>query len=169
MTLRGARVTLRSVAGADLPRLVEILRHPEVREWWGAYDEDRLRSDYLIDDPHQTGFTILDGEEIVGMVSYWEEDEPDYRHAGMDIFLVPDRHGQGLGTDALRTLARHLIDDRGHHRLVIDPAVANTRAIGAYEKLGFRPVGVMRHVERSPDGEWRDALLMDLLADELPR
>jgi aminoglycoside 6'-N-acetyltransferase len=87
----------------------------------------------------------------------------------MDIFLAPDRHGQGLGTDALRTLARHLIDDRGHHRLVIDPAVANTRAIGAYEKLGFRPVGVMRQVERSPDGEWRDALLMDLLADELPR
>jgi aminoglycoside 6'-N-acetyltransferase len=26
---------------------------------------------------------------------------------------------------------------------------------------------VMRQYERSPEGEWRDGLLMDLLADEL--
>lgn len=39
-------------------------------------------------------------------------------------------------------LARHLFDERGHHRLVIDPAAANTRAIRAYERGGFsRPLG----------------------------
>ena len=43
----------------------------------------------------------------------------------------------------------------------------NTPAVRAYEKVGFRPVGVMRRYWRSPDGEWRDALLMELLADEL--
>ena len=32
--------------------------------------------------------------------------------------------GRGLGTDAVRTMARHLIHDRGHHRLVIDPVVS---------------------------------------------
>ena len=64
-------------------------------------------------------------------------------------------------------LARHLVDDLGHHRLTIDPAAANTRAIRAYEKAGFRAVGVMRRYERAPDGTWRDGLLMDLLADEL--
>ena len=57
--------------------------------------------------------------------------------------------------------------DRGHHRLIIDPAVANERAIATYASLGFKPVGVMRRYERGPDGTWHDGLLMDLLADEL--
>ena len=39
----------------------------------------------------------------------------------------------------------------------------------AAEKVGFRPVGITREYWRSPDGEWRDGLLMDLLARELGR
>ena len=50
---------------------------------------------------------------------------------------------------------------------MIDPAADNVAAIRAYEKVGFRPVGVMRQYERLPGGEWHDGLLMDLLADEL--
>lgn len=37
----------------------------------------------------------------------------------------------------------------------------------AYAKLGFKPVGVLRAYGRDRDGEWRDHLLMDLLAPEL--
>jgi aminoglycoside 6'-N-acetyltransferase len=62
---------------------------------------------------------------------------------------------------------RHLIDDLCHHRITIDPAAANTAAIRAYEKVGFRRVGVMRQAERDADGEgWHDSLLMELLAGE---
>jgi aminoglycoside 6'-N-acetyltransferase len=89
-----------------------------------------------------------------------------YRHAGIDLFLSEHVHGQGLGADAVRTMARHLIEDRGHHRLTIDPAADNIGAIRAYEKVGFRPVGVMRQYERLPGRGWHDGLLMDLLADE---
>lgn len=108
----------------------------------------------------------VDGHPI-GLVQYLEENEPDYRHAGIDVVLDPAWHGRGLGSDAVRTLARHLFDARGHHRLTIDPAAANVRAIRSYERVGFRPVGVMRRYERGPDGEWRDSLLMDLLKEEL--
>jgi aminoglycoside 6'-N-acetyltransferase len=90
-----------------------------------------------------------------------------YRHAGIDLFLSQEFQGRGLGTDAVRTLALHLVRDRGHHRLVIDPAADNTAAIRAYEKVGFRPVGVMRRYERLPGGEWHDGLLMDVLANEI--
>ena len=55
--------------------------------------------------------------------------------------------------------------DRGHHRLVIDPAADNEPAIRCYTAVGFRPVGVLR---RYVDGAgWHDGLLMDLLAEEL--
>ena len=49
----------------------------------------------------------------------------------------------------------------------LDPAAANTAAIRAYAKVGFRPVGIMRRYERGADGRWHDALLMDLLAEDL--
>ena len=100
-------------------------------------------------------------------IGYHEEDTPDYRHAGMDLFLATESQDRALGSEALRLLARHLFEERGHHRLVIDPAASNARAIRAYEAVGFKPVGVMRLYERGPDGTFHDGLLMDLLADEL--
>lgn len=57
-------------------------------------------------------------------------------------------HGRGVGRAAVGSLARHLVNDRGHHRLVIDPAVDNEPAIRCYTAVGFRPVGVMRRYER---------------------
>jgi aminoglycoside 6'-N-acetyltransferase len=108
----------------------------------------------------------LEGDVIGGM-QYAEEEDPEYRHAGIDIFLATAHEGAGLGTEALRLLARHLIQERGHHRLVIDPAAANERAIRAYERVGFRPVGAMREYHLGADGTWHDGLLMDLLAREL--
>lgn len=104
---------------------------------------------------------------MAGLIQFFEELDPKYRHAGIDMFLDPAVHGRGLGTEALRRVVRHLIDERGHHRITIDPAAANTASIRTYEKVGFRAVGVMRRSERDADGEgWHDCLLMELLADE---
>ena len=108
----------------------------------------------------------LEGEPI-GMVQSYEERDDMYRHAGIDIALREPWQGKGLGPEAIRTLARYLIDEAGHHRLVIDPAAHNLNAIKAYEHVGFKPVGLMRKYERGPDGEWHDGLLMDMLAEEL--
>ena len=96
-----------------------------------------------------------------------EEDDPDYRNAGLDLFLGPAFQGRGLGRDAIRTAARWLFDERGHHRLTIDPSAANARAIAAYQAVGFRPIGIQRQYERGPDGTFHDGLLLDLLRDEL--
>jgi aminoglycoside 6'-N-acetyltransferase len=112
-------------------------------------------------------FVIEHDGLVAGAIQWHAEDEPDYRHAGIDIYLDPALHGQGLGADSIRTLARHLIDDHHHHRLVIDPAADNAAAIACYTKVGFRPVGVMRNYERALDGTWHDGLLMDLLAEDL--
>jgi aminoglycoside 6'-N-acetyltransferase len=90
----------------------------------------------------------------------------EYRHAALDVTLAGAHQGCGLGPEALRLVIRHLIE-QGHHRFTIDPAVANERAIRAYAKLGFKPVGVMRAYELGADGTWHDGLLMDLLAGEL--
>ncbi len=101
------------------------------------------------------------------MIQHYEETDEEFRHAGIDLFLGATYHGRGLGTDAVRTMARHLVDDLGHRRLVIDPAAHNERAIRCYEKVGFRRVGIMREYWLDREGVWRDGMLLDLLASEL--
>jgi aminoglycoside 6'-N-acetyltransferase len=167
MTLSGEHVVLRPPVGADVPPLAGILAHPDVAVWWGRWDGDRVRREFVDPGDESVPFAIeLDGR-VIGLIQYWEETDPDYRHAGIDVFLDPAWHGRGLGADAVRTLARYLFDVRGHHRLTIDPAADNHRAIRSYQRVGFRAVGVMRQYERGPDGTWHDGLLMDLLAEEL--
>ena len=108
----------------------------------------------------------MDGN-VVGFIQFEEEDDVDYRHAGIDLFVESAYQGRGIGSDALRTLARHLFETHGHHRLTIDPALGNEHAIAVYGRVGFRPVGVMRLYERGIDGTWHDSLLMDMLTGEL--
>jgi aminoglycoside 6'-N-acetyltransferase len=165
--LQGQAVQLRRVTSDDAERLTEILSHPEVAQWWGRFGLDRVQHELVSPDDGTVSFAIQADDEIVGLIQYLEENDPDYRHASIDLFLHPDWHGRGLGADAIRVLARYLFDERGHHRLTIDPAAHNERAIRSYERVGFRPVGVMRRYERGLDGSWHDGLLMDMLAEDL--
>ncbi|WP_055531150.1 GNAT family N-acetyltransferase [Streptomyces graminilatus] len=165
--LRGALVTLRAATVGDIPALAAIRSTPEVYARWRGGDDLTAAVAGELEDPGAQTFVIEDGGRVVGAIQWGAEDEPDYRHASIDIYLDPAVHGRGLGTDAVRTLARHLIDERGYHRLVIDPAADNAAAVRCYGKVGFRPVGIMRRYERGPDGSWHDGLLMDLLAEEL--
>ena len=169
MELRGQRVVLRPTRAADAESLTAILQEPEVAAWWGRFDVDRVRHELVGKRDDDEGFVIAHDGEIVGYIQLSEENDPEFRHAGIDLFLRTEAQGRGLGPDAIRTLAAHLIDDRGHHRLTIDPAADNVRAISAYAKVGFRPVGRLRAYQRMPDGRWIDGWLMEMLADELVR
>lgn len=165
--LRGRAVTLRPATDADVDALAAIRATPEVRRWWRGDDDlaGAVRAD--LGDESLAVYVIEHADRLVGAIQWYAETDPDYRHASLDIFLDPAARGAGLGGDAIRTLVRHLADEYGHHRFTIDPAAANTAAIRAYAKVGFRPVGIMRRYERGADGRWHDALLMDLLAEDL--
>ena len=166
-TLMGTLMTLRPATTEDVPELTRIRATPDVAHWWrGGDDMAAAVAEDLAEEGTET-FVIEHDGQVAGAIQWHAEEEPDYRHAGIDIYLDPALRGRGLGTDAVRTLARHLIVDLGHHRLVIDPAADNAAAIRCYSKVGFRPVGLMRRYERGLDGTWHDGLLMDLLADEL--
>jgi aminoglycoside 6'-N-acetyltransferase len=156
-------LVLRPLAPGDEEELLRIHTTPEVVRWWEEPEEGFPWSD----EPEATRLTILVDGSVAGLVQFYEEQTPRYRHAAIDLFLDPQLHGRGLGTEVVKRVVRHLIDDRGHHRITIDPAAGNAAAIRAYEKAGFRRVGVMRRYERDADGGgWHDGLLMELLAGD---
>ena len=140
---------------------------PAVARWWPRFDRAKIEAELVHPEEETTVYVITVDDEVAGVIQSWEEDDPDYRHASLDIAVASRWHGTGVAVDALRTLARHLVTTERHHRLAIDPALDNSRAIACYQKVGFRPVGVMRRYERGADGTFHDGLLMDMLADEL--
>lgn len=152
-------VELRPLAEADAPELLRIHRLPEVRRWW-----DDPADGFPFDEPESTRLTVFVDGRVAGLVQFFEETEPKYRHAGIDVFLDPAVHGRGIGTEVVRRVVDLLITERGHHRVTIDPAAGNAAAVRAYEKAGFRRVGILRRAERDADGQgWHDALMMELV------
>ena len=157
------RVLARSVVASDEEELRRIHSTPEVARWWDLPDDE-----FPSEDPDSTRLTIEVEGAVAGLIQFYEELERKYRHAAVDMFLDPELHGRGIGTAVLQRVVRHLVEDRGHHRVTIDPAAENAAAIRSYEKAGFRVVGVMRQYERDAGGDgWHDGVLMELLADDL--
>jgi aminoglycoside 6'-N-acetyltransferase len=159
--LAGRRVRLRLVRASDREALRAIRSEPGVRRWWGELEPG--------EDPTEAEaggerFAIEVDGAVAGAIQYGENTDPMYRSAGIDVFLGAAFEGRGLAREAIGLLVRYLIEVRGHHRLTIDPAAANARAIRCYEAVGFTTVGVMREYERGDDGVWHDGLLMELLA-----
>jgi aminoglycoside 6'-N-acetyltransferase len=155
-------VVVRSLVDSDAPELRRIHSEPEVARWWDVPDEA-----FPWEEPDSTRLTIEVDGAVAGLIQFYEELEARYRHAAVDIFVDPALHGRGIGTAVLQRVVRHLLEDRGHHRVTIDPATANSAAIRSYEKAGFRQVGVMRRYERDAGGDgWHDGLLMELLAGD---
>jgi aminoglycoside 6'-N-acetyltransferase len=166
-SLTGERVALRAVTRQDHDMLRSILGDPSVAQWWGPPKPGvDVLDDWLEADPETTVWTIEVDGKVAGSIQASEEADLDYRHAGIDLFLGPEFQGRGIGTEAIRVLARWLFEERGHHRLTIDPSAANERAIRAYSSVGFKRVGILRQYERGPDGRFHDGLLMDLLRNE---
>jgi aminoglycoside 6'-N-acetyltransferase len=149
---------LRSLAEGDLSELRRIRRTPEVERWWGPIEHDFPTGD----EPGATRLIVEVDGVVAGMVQFYEEPTPRFRHASVDLFIDPALHNRGIGAAAVRAVVRLLVEERGHHRVTIDPAVENAAAIRAYEKAGFRRVGVMRAYELDADEQgWHDGLLME--------
>jgi len=160
--LHGDRVVLVPLTDEHAEPLRRIRRHPEVADWWGQLDEG-----FPWEEPEAERFTVLLDGRVAGMIEAHEETEPDYRNVEVDIFLDADLRGQGIGPDVLRTLIRHLVDDRGHHRVFLGANVHNARAIRAYQKAGFRTVGTMRLSGRDfRTGKYEDEVLMEYVDEE---
>jgi len=154
------QVELRPVEPGDVDALAAMLEDPEVKQWWGVPTPEEDREEVSI------GFAILVDGGLAGWIGYEEETTPDYQSVGFDINVAAELRERGVGSRALRLAIDHFRAE-GHHRFTIDPNAANERAIRCYEKVGFKPVGIMRQADRMPDGTRTDALLMDLLASEL--
>jgi aminoglycoside 6'-N-acetyltransferase len=160
VVLTDGDVCVRSPRESDRGALVELFADPLVERWWGRQEDPRLTE--LIEGRAEVlGLVVEHAGRPVGWIQVLEEESAAYRHAGLDVATIAAVHGTGVPTRALTLVRDWLVGPKGHRRLTTDPAASNDRAVAAYRKIGFRDVGVMRGYERTPDGSFHDALLME--------
>src|SRR5450631_72889 len=110
--IRTERLVLREPEEADLSGLVAILREPEVARWWPGFDETEARLAFLGRDD-VTVLAIEHQGRPIGAIQFHEQEDPSYRHAGVDLFIASNWQGKGLGAEAVKAVAHHLFQSRG--------------------------------------------------------
>ncbi|GLW04605.1 GNAT family N-acetyltransferase [Streptomyces lavendulae] len=126
---------------AHLPLLADWFTDPEfVRNWGGQpLTREEVAAKYTgRRRPDVESFLILAQTIPVGYVQYAPAGPGQ---GGIDMVLLPQAQGKGLGPDAARALVRHLHTVLGWTQVTVDPEASNTHAIRAWAKAGFRPVG----------------------------
>lgn len=132
------------------------LAAPHIREWWGDPDEEfgYIRDMVEGRDTTRPFIIALDGRPV-GYIQCWfvghhQNEAWIADHAwlaelpadavGVDLSIgEAELLSQGIGSMALAAFARGL-QAQGYRTIIIDPDPANTRAVRAYRKAGFRPV-----------------------------
>lgn len=172
-TLTGPRVTLRAPKAGDVQARFDLGNSPAIQRLFGG-DPKQTREitmdfaqawvDSQANDPNAW---IIEAEgALIGAVRLHNLNLLDKR-AHLGIGILSEAHlGHGYGTDAMRLLAGHAFGRMGLHRLTCRVLAFNTRAIAAYEKVGFVQEGREREAALI-DGEWFDDMIMGLLPDDV--
>jgi aminoglycoside 6'-N-acetyltransferase len=114
---------------------------PEVARYW---DDETFTHEEMLERLARgdvDAFIVEEGGRPVGYLQVWREGDA----GGLDMFLIPDARGRGLGPDAARAVATELTR-RGWTRVTVDPYTWNEEAVRAWRKAGFVDVE-----EREPD------------------
>ncbi|MCW8379974.1 GNAT family N-acetyltransferase [Streptomyces justiciae] len=170
--LTGEKTVLRPFTEADAEVMAEIIRDPEVVRFTGGPDAEftleHLRSWYgsRSAQPDRLDLAVTDRAtgELVGEVVLYEWDARA-RGCTFRTFLGPRGRGRGLGSEATRLVVGYGFEELGLHRVQLEVYGHNTRALRAYEKVGFVREGVRREADLR-DGRWVDWVIMAVLEQE---
>jgi aminoglycoside 6'-N-acetyltransferase len=135
LLVRGRLTTLRPAGLGDVDRLVAWHADPDVSRYWDDETFTRAEMAERLAREDVAAWIVEEEGEPVGFLQVHAE--------GLDMFLIPVARGRGLGPDAARAMARHLLDERRRERVTVDPYVWNDGAVRAWERAGF--VEVSRH------------------------
>lgn len=121
-------------------------------------------------DPYNIDFLIYELATMrpIGRVGL---DDINYQHRRASFGILigeKDCWGKGYGTEATRLTLDYGFRQLGLHNIMLSVSSANTAAIRAYTRAGFRVIGARRECRHEGDSVL-DNIFMDCLATEFDR
>jgi aminoglycoside 6'-N-acetyltransferase len=134
--------TFTRLAADELPLVNEWLRRPHVAAWWddqGPDGESEIAQVVAERDGDTVPYLVRLAGKPFGYLQC-SALEPGIR--GIDQFIgEPELLGRGHGSVFIRLFCDRLFDAHSADAVTTDPDPGNARAVRAYAKAGFRPVG----------------------------
>ena len=162
-------VSIRPAGRADVDFLVDLYADGDVRPFLaaaGSYDRAGIEA-RVAQDPEGGGVMVVEREGERAGAMLWELAN---RRSGIvhvsGLAVHPDFRGRRLADEAARLFQRHLIHERGFHRIELEVYGFNERAQRHAERSGFVREGVKRMAYRRDDG-WVDGVLYAVVAEDL--
>jgi RimJ/RimL family protein N-acetyltransferase len=167
--LRGDEITLRTIEEEDVEFLRDAINLPEVRQGLTtAYplnaEQEREFFEERISNQEDVNLAICADGKIAGIIGLHDLNQ----RAGtceVGLWLAPEYHGQGYGTEASRMLTDHAFRELRMHRVQARVLATNEASARIWEKLGFEEEGRHRD-EAFTGGEHVDMRYFGVLADE---
>lgn len=163
---------IRPAVPADLDFLVSLLNDGEVEPFLAgrrARDREAIAAEIerTGEDPDAFGRLVIevDGERAGTMAYERKNERSRIAHLG-GLAVAAGFRGRGVADDAARLLQRHLLLERGYHRLELECYGFNERAIRHAERSGFVREGVRRRAYLR-HGDWADGVMFALLREDL--
>ena len=176
-TLESSRLRLRAYRANDVDAMFRLYSDPRVMRYWSfpPWTDKAQAEAYLqrvlteMADGRVMPWAIATRAEdkLVGTTTLFALDELQGR-AEIGYSLDPELQGQGLASEALRTVLAHAFDTLRWRRIEADVDPRNTPSCRLLEHLGFRLEGLLRARWRVA-GEICDTALYGLLAPEFVR
>lgn len=167
--LEGERVELRTVEKEDIEFLRDGVNHPKVRVHTVNRRPQNLESEedffeHVVETDEEVHFLVCRDGEPMGIVSLIEQEgESNIAKAG--IWLHPDFHGEGYGTEASELLIDYGFDQLNYKKIFSRAHSDNKASQRIWEKLGFQKEGELRdHVYT--EGEHKNVVYYGLLRGE---
>lgn len=172
--LKGERVTLRSLAREDLPRIWEINNDLDV-ELAGGGDPpmpqsfDRVVADYdkAVAEGGRDGawFAIEADGKLIGQCGLMHPNDTAQTCELGIVIGDKEYWGHGYGRESVALLLDYAFRLRNYRRVWLWVHGKNARGIGAYRACGFKEEGRLREHLWS-NGEYDDAVYMGILRSE---
>lgn len=126
-------------------------------EWYESASKNK--EDYVF------GIRARDDDRLLGNCSIFDI-SPTSRTCTVGIYIgEPSEWGKGYGTDAMNVLVRFGFMDLNFNRIELNVFSYNSRAIKAYENVGFVRDGILREALYR-DGTYHDVHVMSILRRE---
>lgn len=133
-------VGLKATASEDFPTLRALFDRPAFFGWGGPgrLSDSEIRRKYLgLRYPEVECFLVTVAGRAVGLAQLHAADDGD--GGGMDLILVPEVRGRGLGRQVVAEMALRGGNERGWIRFTVDPTLANVGGIRFWRSVGFEP------------------------------
>ncbi len=154
-------VKLRTATENDWPMIRRWLARPDIVRWWGPKATTEAEVMLALSTEHAICCIIEADGMPVGYAhaldaGLWGEPLPKELPVGswdIDLFVAsPEHRGRGVGALALQLATREVFSTTLAVAACVFVAVANERAVRAYESAGFRWRAVVRDPVKGP--EW---------------